>query len=117
MKKLERIKSNNCPIEMTLEIIGGKWSLWILWSLSEKTFRYGELKKAIPGITEKMLIQTLKHLEEFKVITRTEYPQVPPKVEYSLTNQGKKLVPLLKHIEVWGCEHLEFINEQNDNDD
>ncbi len=103
-------KKYTCPVDLTIDVIGGKWSMWIIWSLLDKTLRFGELKKCIPGITEKMLIQQLRSLEDYKVVSRKVYTQVPPKVEYSLTEHGEKLKPILMSIRSWGTEHLEKIN-------
>lgn len=98
-----------CPIDLTMEVIGNKWSIWILWLLSEKTHRYGELKKHIPNITEKMLIQTLKNLENLRVVNRLEHEGNSLKVEYSLTERGSEIVPLLKLIKAWGEDHLKYL--------
>ncbi|HYF84002.1 MAG TPA: helix-turn-helix domain-containing protein [Clostridia bacterium] len=103
-------KIYTCPIDLTIDVIGGKWSMWIIWSLLEKELRFGELKRCIPNITEKMLIQQLRLLESFQVISRKVYTQVPPKVEYSLTDRGKKLKPILMSIREWGIEHLHQIS-------
>ncbi len=86
MTKTIRVKG--CPIRKSLKIIGGKWALIILFSL-QKAKRYGELKKEIPDISEKMLIQTLRLLEDNKFIQRKDYKKIPPKVEYSLLKNGK----------------------------
>ena len=83
---------SECPIVYTLAVVGGKWRWLIIYKLSEaKILRYGELKRTSPHITHKMLSQELKELEAEKLIHRKEYPQVPPKVEYSLTEKGKTL--------------------------
>lgn len=95
-----------CPIDFTIDLIGNKWSMWILWSLQDGPLRFGELKKSIPGITEKMLIQQLKKFESNHIIIRTVYPQVPPKVEYTLTQDGKSLKAIMTSIKQWGEEHL-----------
>jgi DNA-binding HxlR family transcriptional regulator len=93
----------NCPIRYALDIIGGKWSILILWNIIRfNTIRYGELKKRIPEISHKVLSQQLKELETYGIINRIEYFQIPPKVEYSLTEKGKTLVPLVELINEWG---------------
>lgn len=93
-------------IAYTLSVMGGKWKWLILGLLSESdVLRYGQLKKNIAGITHKMLSQQLKELEASFLINRKEYPQVPPKVEYSLTEQGKTLIPILKLMGQWGHTH------------
>ncbi len=74
-----------CPVQHALKFIGGKWRIGILWSMKKSPRRFGELKKDVLGITEKMLIQELRHLENLEIVSRKAYYQVPPKVEYSLT--------------------------------
>ena len=86
----------NCGFELTLELVGGKWKGLILWKLHEKgILRYGELSREIEGITQKMLTQQLKEMEENNLIIRTVYSQIPPKVEYSLSDYGKELSDIL----------------------
>ena len=103
-------KKYTCPIDFTIDLIGNKWSMWILWSLQDGPLRFGELHKIIPGITEKMLIQQLKKFEGNHLITRTVYPQVPPKVEYKLTRHGESLKSIMTSIKQWGENHL-YIQE------
>lgn len=98
----------HCPMELTLDLIGGKWKSLILWHLGENTLRFSELKKALPKITQKMLTQQLRELEQDELVTRFIYTQVPPKVEYSLTDAGKTLLPLLMTMYQWG---LNYANE------
>jgi DNA-binding HxlR family transcriptional regulator len=94
------------PFEYTLSIISGKWKLKIIYVLTcMGTVRYGVLKKSIDGITHKMLSSQLKELENEEIILRNEYPQVPPKVEYLLTEKGKSLTPLVLSMCEWGKEH------------
>ena len=94
------------PFEYTLSVISGKWKLKIIYVLAcMGVVRYGVLKKSVDGITHKMLASQLKELENDGVIFRNEYPQVPPKVEYSLTETGKSLMPLVSSMCVWGSEH------------
>lgn len=97
-------KHYNCAFEYTLELISGKWKGLILWHLQNKTLRYGELRKALGNITQKMLTQTLRTLEEDKLITRKVYPVVPPKVEYTITQRGMKLIPIFEQLISWGAE-------------
>jgi DNA-binding HxlR family transcriptional regulator len=97
----------SAPFEYTLSIIGGKWKMIIMFWLSKrKIIRYGELKKIIKGITHKMLSSQLKELEHEGIIIRKEYHQVPPKVEYSLSEKGWTLMPILEEMCKWG--HLYF---------
>lgn len=96
-----------CPVEYTLEVIGGKWKPLILWRLKqEEVKRYGEIKRSINGITHKMLSQQLKDLESRGLIHREQYNQIPPKVEYWLTEKGKTLVPILEAMCKWGDENM-----------
>jgi DNA-binding HxlR family transcriptional regulator len=104
MKKAESKPS--CAIERTLHMIVGKWKTIILWYLSDGTKRYGELKKLIPGVSEKMLIQSLRELEADTLIIRKAYPEIPPRVEYRLTSKGKSLAPLICALNTWGEKHL-----------
>jgi DNA-binding HxlR family transcriptional regulator len=92
----------HCAMDITMDYIGGKWKTVVLWYLRNRTMRFGELKKQIPEITEKMLSIQLKALEEDGVIQREVFPEVPLRVEYSLTEFGKTLVPVLEAIAKWG---------------
>ncbi|HOS69056.1 MAG TPA: helix-turn-helix domain-containing protein [Bacillota bacterium] len=98
-------KSNfdNCPLTYALNFIGGKWRLPIIWALSKNgTMRYNELKRSIEGITNMMLTQSLKELELNGIINRKQYIEIPPRVEYSLTENGEELIPALKALASWG---------------
>ncbi|MFB0844147.1 winged helix-turn-helix transcriptional regulator [Paenibacillus oleatilyticus] len=100
----------NCEKELTLAVIGGKWKLIILWHLGLKgTKRFSELKKLIPHITQKMLTNQLRELEEDQLVFRKVYPEVPPRVEYSLTEHGESLVPVLKMMYNWGKNYGEQV--------
>ncbi len=95
----------DCPLEATLQVIGGKWATFILYRLLRGDQRYGELKRLIPGVTEKMLIQSLRELESEGIIRREVHHQVPPKVVYSLTDKGQTLRPVLDVMCQWGKAH------------
>jgi DNA-binding HxlR family transcriptional regulator len=96
-------------LEQTLKVFGGKWKPIIIWILFKDGIkRYGEIKKELPGITHKMLSQQLKELEKDNIVNRKEYPQIPPKVEYSLTAKGKSFVPILVDICEWGFKNLDI---------
>lgn len=97
-------KYNN-PVELSLEIIGGKWKMPIIWRLKDGTKRYGELRRSLPRVTHKMLTQQLRELEEAEIITRKVYPEVPPKVEYSLTLLGRSVIPVIDLLREWGEEY------------
>ncbi|WP_332633961.1 winged helix-turn-helix transcriptional regulator [Halalkalibacter flavus] len=104
------IKEFNCEKELTLSVIGGKWKMLILWHLGkEGTKRFNELKSLIPGITQRMLVNQLRELEEDLIIHREVYPVVPPKVEYSLTEKGESLMPILESMYEWGKNYMETI--------
>jgi DNA-binding HxlR family transcriptional regulator len=93
-----------CPTEAALEVMGGKWKGMILFYLHDETRRFNELRRLMPGITQRMLTRQLRELEEDGVVCRKVYPQVPPKVEYSLSEKGKKLGPVLRALRQWGQE-------------
>ncbi|PPK61362.1 helix-turn-helix domain-containing protein [Malaciobacter marinus] len=98
-------EDEKCPVEIALDVIDGKWKILILWYLRRDTKRFNELQRQMPKITQKMLSQKLKELELDGIITRVVYPQVPPKVEYSLSEYGKSLKPILKQLYFWGEKH------------
>ena len=106
-------KSYHCPVEATIEVIGGKWKSLILWWLHQKTYRFADLRRQIPGISEKMLIQHLRELEADGIVNRKVFSTVPPKVEYSLTDHGKSLKQALNAICDWGKKHMERIGAVN----
>lgn len=97
--------TSKSPVNITLKVIGGKWKPLILWSLSQETLRFSELKEQITGVTQKMLTQQLKELERDGLIKRKVYPVVPPKVEYSITSYGRTLQPILVGMAEWGHRH------------
>jgi DNA-binding HxlR family transcriptional regulator len=102
-----RGKYYNNPVELSLDIIGGKWKMPILWRLKERSWRYGELKKNIGKITHKMLAEQLKELEQDGLISRKVYPVVPPKVEYTLTERGFSTIPIIEGLRAWGSNFRE----------
>lgn len=95
-----------CPVKATLSLLGGKWTLIILYQINEGVMRYGELKRSIPGISEKMLIQSLNDLVKNKLVDKKAYPEIPPRVEYRLTDIGFKTLPIIKKLEEFGRENL-----------
>ncbi|MDN9009389.1 winged helix-turn-helix transcriptional regulator [Brevibacillus laterosporus] len=99
-------KKYNITVEATLEVIGGKWKCVILCHLTHGKKRTSELKRIMPGITQKMLTQQLRELEQDGIINRISYNQVPPKVEYELSEYGWSLKPILDSLCVWGEKHL-----------
>jgi DNA-binding HxlR family transcriptional regulator len=103
---MARSKKNvSCPAESTLKILGGRWKLMILHELCSGVTRFGELKRGLKGISEKVLAQHLRELEKDGIIQRKVYAEVPPKVEYSLTASGKTLKPILDAMHEWGLKH------------
>lgn len=102
-----KIKEYHCTMEATLDLIGGKWKALILWHLLEKPLRFNELCREIPQVTPKILTQQLRDLEKNRLISRTVFPVVPPKVEYDLTPFGRSLLPILDAMCVWGRKYLE----------
>ena len=99
-------KTYHCSVEAALDVIGGKWKPLILWALGDNVLRFGELQKGPPGVNAKMLTKQLRELEEDGVIKRTVYPEVPPHVEYRITDFGKTLIPILEALCNWGADYL-----------
>lgn len=104
-----------CSMELTLALIGGKWKSLILWRLGDNTLRFSELKKSLPQVTQKMLTQQLRELEEDGLVHRHVYTQVPPRVEYSLTPAGKSILPILNTMCEWGLQYITSLNKENTN--
>ena len=98
-------KYATCPMIIVHKLISGKWKLLILWYLSHQTLRFSDLKKKLPEITQKMLTNQLRSLEDDGLISRTVYPVVPPKVEYALTDMGKQMLPLLESMYEYGITY------------
>ncbi|NJO43613.1 MAG: helix-turn-helix transcriptional regulator [Cyanobacteria bacterium CRU_2_1] len=103
----------NCPIDVAVQALSGKWKIIILWKLQEKSMRFGELKRAVSGITEKMLIQQLRELEQHEIIYRQDFQEMPLRVEYSLTEQGRKLRPAFDALWQWGQEYIQHHHQEN----
>lgn len=98
----------NCPVRKTLELIQGKWTLHVIFELSKvEMIRFGELKKKLPGITNTMLTSTLRSLEEHKLVSRVQYNEIPPHVEYSLSEAGKELYTVFVEMGRWGSKYLD----------
>ena len=108
MKKNQKeIKASdeNCPVRKTLGLLGGKWTLLILFQINDRVMRYGELKRAIPGISEKVLIQELNALVENKLVSKKSYHEIPPRVEYRLTKLGLKTLPIADELASFGLDN------------
>lgn len=102
-----RDKEYKCGIDVTLAVVGGKWKASILWHLAQATMRFSDLQRQFPDTTRKMLTQQLRELEADGLVHREVYPQVPPKVEYWLTDKGKSMYPILEMMCTWGREYLD----------
>ena len=102
-------KKAYCPVDYAFQRIGGKYKGRILWFLKDGVLRYGELKRIVEGITPKMLTQTLKELEADELISRKVYFEVPPRVEYSLTETGYELIPFIDQMRIWGEKKMAMI--------
>ena len=98
--------SPGCPVEATLSLIDGKWKGVVLFHLLEGTLRFNQLRRKLPSVTQRMLTNQLRELEGDGLIARRVYPEVPPKVEYSLTELGRSLEPVIQALKVWGDVHL-----------
>lgn len=96
-----------CPVEATLDVMSGKWKGVILYHLLDGTLRFGELQRRLSGITQRMLTKQLRELEDSDLLVRTVYPEVPPRVEYRLSVEGRSLEPILRALEAWGERRLE----------
>lgn len=106
MRSVRRPGAYVCGIDAAMDVIGGKWKVLILWALDEKPCRFGELRRAVPGVTEKVLSSHLKELEDDGIVHREEYAEVPPRVEYSLTPRGVSLNAALAPLGEWGRENV-----------
>ena len=104
---IEKIKTYSCPVEAAMDVVGGKYKAQIVYELISGTKRYNEIQKALPQATPRMLSKQLKELEEDDIILRTLYPVVPPKTEYSLTEFGQSLVPIVESLCKWGEHYFE----------
>ena len=106
---MKRYKLNGtyfyCPVDLTLHIVGGRWKGIIIWNLRDGVKRFSELKKILVTINDKMLSQVLRELEEQGMVTRKVYEVVPPKVEYSLSKEGKKLLPIMQAMNEYGNKY------------
>lgn len=103
-----------CPVQFTLQFLSGKWRIGILWNLREKPMRFGDLKRLLPGITDKVLMNELLHFTSKGILRKNEFEEFPPRTEYSLSTTGNSLLPIINQIVTWGYDHLqhEKINEK-----
>ena len=106
MRKQRHQSYTNCPVEAALDIISGKWKSIILFRVLEETRRFNELRRLLPKVTQRMLTNQLRELERDGLIERKIYPQVPPKVEYSISELGRTLEPVLRELKRWAEEQM-----------
>ena len=109
MKTKEELPA--CPVATTVQLIGSKWKLLILRNLLVRPWRFNELKKSLEGISQKVLTDSLRSMEADGIITRTVYPEVPPRVEYTLSELGESMRPIIGAMEQWGIQYKSTINE------
>lgn len=100
-----------CPVATTVALIGSKWKLLIIRNLRVRPWRFNELKKDLEGISQKVLTDSLRSLEDDGIITRTVYPEVPPRVEYALSELGESMRPIINSMEMWGLDYQLKVNE------
>jgi DNA-binding HxlR family transcriptional regulator len=113
MKNQQCDASVRCPVEACLELIGGRWKGVILFHLLGGTRRFNELRRLLPKVTQRMLTRQLRELEADQIIVRTIYPEVPPKVEYSLSELGKTMEPIIRMLQKWGMEYMSRTRTQH----
>jgi DNA-binding HxlR family transcriptional regulator len=106
MKKVSAWSVENCPVTATMGIIGGKWKILILYLIYNDINRFGKMSMVLKSISKQMLTTQLRELEQDGIIDRVIYPEIPPRVEYFLTEKGKSLLPIIDLMKAWGYEHL-----------
>jgi DNA-binding HxlR family transcriptional regulator len=109
MPRTEPARPYECGLDAAVDVIGGKWKVSLLWALHERPRRFGELKRDVTGISEKMLIQQLRQMEADGLVRRTSFHEIPPRVEYSLTTLGQSLNTALEPLGAWGTTHMDHI--------
>lgn len=102
-----------CPVAITVQLIGSKWKLLIIRNLMERPWRFNELKKSLDGISQKVLTDSLRSMEEDGIITRTVFPEVPPRVEYALSDIGESMRPILTAVKEWGLNYKDSLNRSS----
>ena len=101
-----------CPVATTLMLIGNKWKTFIIQQLMDRPFRFSELRRAIPGISEKVLTDNLRAMEKDSIITRTVFPEVPPRTEYALSELGNTMRPIIESMATWGTGYQQLVRER-----
>jgi DNA-binding HxlR family transcriptional regulator len=108
---LTKAELPECPVATTLQLIGNKWKILILRNLMARPWRFNEMLRSIPGISQKVLTDNLRTLENDEIITRTVFPEVPPRVEYALSDLGESMRPIIKAMEAWGTGYQQQVRE------
>ena len=108
---LTKAELPECPVATTLQLIGNKWKILILRNLMTRPWRFNEMLRSIPGISQKVLTDNLRALENDAIITRTVFPEVPPRVEYALSDLGESMRPIIKAMEAWGTGYQRRVRE------
>jgi len=108
---LTKAELPECPVATTLQLIGNKWKILILRNLMARPWRFNEMLRSIPGISQKVLTDNLRALESDEIITRTVFPEVPPRVEYALSDLGESMRPIIKAMEAWGTGYQQLVRE------
>lgn len=98
-----------CPVATTVQMIGSKWKLLIIRNLLARPWRFNELRKDLEGISQKVLTDSLRSMEDDGIVTRTGYPEVPPRVEYALSELGESMRPIIKAMEIWGLNYQKSV--------
>ena len=101
----------DCPVQTTVQLIGSKWKLLIMRNLLQRPWRFNELHKSLEGISQKVLTDSLRSMEEDGIITRTVYPEVPPRVEYALSELGESMRPIIQSMEAWGMQYKQNLDQ------
>ena len=111
-RKNKDFNPNNCPVTHTLNRIGGKWKIMIIYAISKNCNRFSALQRVIPAISKQMLVNQLRELEEDAIIGRTIYAEMPPRVEYKVTKYGQSLMPVINVLQDWGIKDMKKIMKQ-----
>lgn len=109
---MKQEKFGVCPFVTAQQVLSGKWALLVLHYLSQGTLRFGELQRAMPEMTQATLSKQLKSMEKSGLVIRTAYSQIPPKVEYSLSEMGRAFLPVLDALECWGGRYIDYLNRE-----
>lgn len=114
---LKKSEMPECPVATTIQLIGSKWKILIIRNLMQRPWRFNELKRDLTGISQKVLTDSLRSMELDGIIKRKTYPEIPPHVEYSLSDLGKSMKPIIEAMAEWGINYKKFLNNINENKD